>query len=260
MYYLFGKLLPGMKTLICALCIVCPALAVSGQNDSTKAKATLTGLILVTNNGIAQIPAYSLDRPAASALLFLKIRRFSYEPDFNFALDGRPWGFGHSFFYHVAHKNKFRLRMGPALGLAFSYPEVMQNGELVRINKGERYFITKILPSYIFSRRTTLSLIYWNGQNLEKQSINSINFLSALLSITQLPLGNKLYTSWYPQVFYLNVDGDDGLFLSPVVAVGVKNIPFYLSSQVNATLWTKMNPRPAFKWNVAVNYAFAIPH
>lgn len=249
-----------MKTRLFVLCAVFQSLMVWGQSDSTAAKTLLNGLILVTNNGIAQIPAYSLDRPAVSALLFLKIKRFSYEPDFNFALDGRPWGFGQSFFYHVANKNKFRLRVGPALGLAFSYPEVMQNGELVKINKGERYFISKILPSYLFSKRTTLSLIYWNGQNLEEQSINSINFLSALLSITQIPLGSKLYTSLYPQVFYLNVDGDDGLFAAPVIAAGIRDIPFFLSSQVNATLLTRMNPRPAFKWNIALNYAFEIRH
>ena len=66
-----------------------------------------------------------------------------------------------------------------------------------------------------------------------------------------------MYCSIFPQIFYLNVDGEDGLYFSPTAAFGIKNFPLFLSSQVNATLYNNMTSDPDFKWNVALNYMFS---
>ena len=229
---------------------------IAAQKDSTKVKPHLSGVIILTSNGISQIPAYSLDKPAISAFFYLKIKRFSYEPDINYGIDGRPWGMGNSFMYLIIDKKKLKLKSGGALGLAFSYPDVLQGGTVVKQNKAERYLIVKIIPQYLFSERSSLSFIYWNAHNLEKESIKLINYLSAVVSIVNVPVGKKMYCSLFPQVFYLKVDGQDGLFFSPTVGFGIKNFPMSLSSQINTTITTNMNPDPGFKWNVALNYNF----
>lgn len=229
---------------------------ISAQTDSTstKDKLTLSGVIILTSNGISQIPTYSLDKPAISAFFYLKIKRWSYEQDMNFGIDGRPWGIGTGFMYSIVDKKKLTLRSGLSLGLAFSYPEVLQGGRLVKVNKAERYLIGKIIPSYSFSKKSSLSLIYWNAHNLEKESIKMINFLSAAVSIINISVGKKFYWSFFPQVFYLKVDRHDGIFFSPTVAFGLKKLPLFFSSQVNTTIVTNMNPKPDFKWNLALNY------
>lgn len=230
--------------------------ALAAQKDSTKDKPRLSGVVIITSNGISQIPAYSLDKPAVSAFFNLKIKRFSYEPDINYGIDGRPWGMGNTFMYLIMDNKKLKFKSGLSLGLAFSYPEVLQGGRLVKVNKAERYLIVKIIPSYLFSKRSSLSLIYWNAHNLEKESIKLINFLSAVVSIADVPVGKKMYCSFFPQVFYLNVDREDGIFFSPTVGFGLKKFPLFFSSQVNTTLITNMSPDPGFKWNVALNYSF----
>jgi hypothetical protein len=241
-----------------ALCLMMLSVQeITAQKDTSKYKPELSGVVILTSNGISQIPAYSLDKPAVSAFFNLKLKRFSYEPDINYGIDGRPWGMGNTFMYLVTDKKKLKFKAGLALGLAFSYPEVLQGGRMVRINKAERFLIAKLIPSYIISKTTSLSLIYWNAYNLEHESIKLINFLSAILSISNVPVGHRMYISIFPQVFYLNVDGEDGLFFSPTVAFGIKNFPLYLSSQVNTTLFTNMNSDPGFKWNVALNYNFS---
>lgn len=229
---------------------------IAAQKDSTKDQATLSGVVIITSNGISQIPTYSLDKPAISAFFYLKLKRFSYEPDINYGIDGRPWGMGNTFMYLIMDKKKLKFKSGLGLGLAFSYPDVLQGGRLVKINKAERYLIVKIIPTYLFSKKSSLSLIYWNAHNLEKESIKLINFLSAVVSITNVPVGKKMYCSFFPQIFYLNVDRQDGIFFSPTVGFGLNKFPLFFSSQVNTTLITNMNPDPGFKWNVALNYNF----
>jgi hypothetical protein len=239
-----------------AICLMLQGQRIAAQKDSTRYKPELSGIVILTSNGISQIPAYSLDKPAISAFFYLKLKRFSYEPDINYGIDGRPWGIGNSFMYLVMDKKKLKFKSGLALGLAFSYPEVLQSGEMVKINKSERYLIAKLIPSYLISKKTTVSLIYWNARNLEQKSINSINFLSAVLSTSNVLLSQKIYCSIFPQIFYLNVDGEDGLFFSPMAEFGIKNFPLYLSSQVNASLYKNMTSDAAFRWNVALNYKF----
>ena len=118
--------------------------------------------------------------------------------------------------------------------------------------------VAKLIPTYLISKNTSFSLIYWNAYNLEQESINSINFLSSVLSISNISVSQKMYCSISPQLFYLNVDGEDGIFFSPIAAVGIKNFPLYLSSQVNTTIFTNLSSDPGFKWNVALNYNFSL--
>ena len=244
--------------IVIAICMMLHAQRITAQMDSTRYKPEVSGVITLTSNGISQIPAYSLDKPAISGFFYLKLKRFSYEPDINYGVDGRPWGMGNSFMYLVVDKKKLKFKSGLALGLAFSYPEVLQGGQMVKINKSERYLIAKLIPTYLISKKTSLSLIYWNAHNLEQASINAINFLSAVLSISNISLSEKMYCSISPQIFYLNVDGEDGVFFSPIAALGIKKFPLYLSSQINTTLLTNMSSDPGFKWNLALNYNFSL--
>ncbi len=136
-----------------AICLMLQVQRIAAQKDFTRYKPELSGVIILTSNGISQIPAYSLDKPAISAFFYLKLKRFSYEPDINYGIDGRPWGMGNSFMYLITDKKKLKFKSGLALGLAFSYPEVLQGGEMVKINKSERYLIAKLIPSYLISKK-----------------------------------------------------------------------------------------------------------
>src|SRR5688572_4773083 len=102
-----------------AICLMLCAQSIAAQKDSIKYKPELSGVITITSNRISQIPAYSLDKPAISAFFYFKMKRFSYEPDINYGLDGRPWGMGNSFMYLVLDKKKLKFKSGLALGLAF---------------------------------------------------------------------------------------------------------------------------------------------
>ena len=64
----------------------------SQKNDSTNVPGHFGGAVTVTNNGISFIPNFSLGKPAAIFDLSIG-RRLSFEPQFRFALEGKPWSF-----------------------------------------------------------------------------------------------------------------------------------------------------------------------
>ncbi len=63
----------------------------SQNNDSTKVVSHFGGAITVTNKGISTIPNFTLGKPAAIFDMSMGKRKLSFEPQFRFALEGKPW-------------------------------------------------------------------------------------------------------------------------------------------------------------------------
>ena len=63
------------------------------RTDSTKAAGYFAGTISVTNNGLSFIPTFSLGDPAALFLLSVGKERISFDPEFRFSREGKPWTF-----------------------------------------------------------------------------------------------------------------------------------------------------------------------
>ena len=244
-----------MKKIIGGICIFFFVQQTNAQTDTSSKRFKLSGTITITNNGISLIPAYSLGKPAILAFFKLKRRRFSYEPDVSFSYEGRPWGLGNIFRYMAIDNKKFKLKTGTALGLGFTYPKVLQDGNWITVNKAERYIWLELAPSYTFSENINISCTYWNGHNLEKHSIKVIDFVSLSAGITKIDLSPSFYFSIFPQVFYLNTDHkNDGFFISVITGAGHKKIPLFFSNQVTSTITTNMDPDPGFKWNLSLTY------
>jgi hypothetical protein len=68
-------------------------LAFSQMRDSTKVANYFSGGVTVTNNGISLIPTFSLGKPAALFDLTAGRGKLSFEPQFRFSLEGKPWTF-----------------------------------------------------------------------------------------------------------------------------------------------------------------------
>jgi hypothetical protein len=63
------------------------------KTDSTKIARHIGGAVTVTNNGISLIPNFTLGKPAAIFDLSVGGKKLSFEPQFRFALEGKPWSF-----------------------------------------------------------------------------------------------------------------------------------------------------------------------
>src|SRR5689334_9920697 len=79
--------------------------------DSTRAPGTMGGSVTVTNNGISLLPNFSLNKPAG--LIEMNVgRRLTFDPQYRFALEGKPWSMIFWARYKLIRGEKFRLGIG----------------------------------------------------------------------------------------------------------------------------------------------------
>lgn len=248
-----------IKKMVLNFCVLLVSVNAFSQvhKDSSRSMFQFSGTISLTNNGISPIPAFSLEKPAILGFLSLRKNRFSYDPEMAFSLKGIPWFINNSFRYRLIEKKRFQFRTGLIWGLGFSYPKVMENGVSRTNARAERFFWLELVPRFEISEKVAISSTTYLGYNFEQGSVKNINFISLVGNITNIKLHKYIYSSFYPQVFYLNFDNiTDGLFLSVLWGLGHSKLPLFLSMQINQTLSTTISPDPGFKWNVSASYTF----
>lgn len=81
------------RILLIVLILLYKSLVQLQANDSTKV-FLFNGDVSITNNGFSFVPTFNLGKPAAAFNLYTGTTRFTFEPQFQFDLDGmRPWSF-----------------------------------------------------------------------------------------------------------------------------------------------------------------------
>lgn len=210
----------------------------------------------VTNNGFSIVPAFTLGDPAAFLDLRIGNKRLSFEPQFRYALEGRPWSFIFIYRYKAIIKPKFQLTFGGHLpGLNFITLPVTINGVEDNLSVMRRFLAAEIIPTYKITNKISVGLYYLRGHAFQKQGPQNTNFLSLQGNITKIKLVGKTYFSFNPQVFYLKVDADDGFYVNATTTFGVQNFPITISSIVNKAIESEI-PSKDFDWNVSLIYTF----
>lgn len=237
----------------CILCLTCAIeTCFPAAPDSTARKLQAAASVSINSNGIASIPAFSLDKPAIIASLSLIKGRFSYDPVLAYGLNMKPWFVDNWLHYRVISKTIFTLRVGWNFSTFFSQSSM----EGMTILRGDRYFAGEIAGFYKLSTRNTLSLMYWSDNGIEPGTISGY-YISLADEITDLSLGDNLLFGAAGQVFYINYDGpNDGLFISPRVSLAVRDVPVAAYLQATQVLTSNITPSPGFKWNAGLQYNF----
>ena len=252
-----GRRLLTVRGLLSCFLTFATVIVVAQEKDTVRASFKFSGTINVNTNGISPIPAFSLEKPAIQGFLSLRKNRFSFDPEIAFSVKGVPWFLNTCFRYKWVEKPKFQFRTGLIWGVGYSHPEIMQDGALQTIAKAERFFWLELLPRYVISEKLALSSLTYIGYNFEPGSVKRIDYFSIIGQVTKVRFSKKIYFNFFPQLFYLNIDGaSDGYFVAGVFGIGHSKIPLVLSTQINQTLTTNLSPDPGFKWNVGLSYSF----
>ena len=218
--------------------------------DSSKTKLKAGGTVSLNSNGIASIPAFSLDKPAILASLTLTKNRFSYEPLLAYGLDLKPWFIDNWLHYKLIVKPAFELRTGFNISTFFS--EYKLPDEVIL--QGQRYFAFELTAVYKLSPKNSLLLAYWNDRGQEKGTIKG-HFLNLVAESSEINIGKNIILSAALQLFYINYDGNnDGLFISPKISSSVRSVPFSIFFQAIQTLESNISPFPGFRWNLGISY------
>jgi hypothetical protein len=79
-----------IPVIVCCLLAVASAGYTQEKKDTTRTAFKFSGNLNFTTNGISPIPAFSLGKPAILVNLSLKNKRFSYNPEMAFSIQGVP--------------------------------------------------------------------------------------------------------------------------------------------------------------------------
>jgi hypothetical protein len=208
----------------------------------------------VTNNGFSIVPAFSLGEPAAFLDMRMGNRRWSFEPQFRYALEGRPWSFIFIYRYKAIENNRFQLSIGGHLpGINYITETVTINGITEELSVARRFLALEIIPNFQITKNTSIGIYYLRGFGFQMHAPQNNNFLSLQSTFRNIKLSGNAYLNFNPQVFYLKVDSDDGFYINATTTLGINGFPITLSSIVNKAVKSNI-PSKDFDWNISLIY------
>ncbi|MEN8229251.1 MAG: hypothetical protein ABFS38_13920 [Bacteroidota bacterium] len=220
------------------------------EADSSKAKLEANATISLNSNGIAYVPAFSLDKPAIIAAFTFAKNRFSYDPTLSYSLDLKPWIIDNWLHYKIVDKPAFELKAGALFSAFFSEYEA----ENEVIWQAQRYFAIEFTGVYLVAPNSTLSLTYLHDRGQDPGTLIG-HYINLGVEKSEIAMGKKGLLSTALQLFYINYTGNsDGLFISPKISFSLRNIPSAIYFQAIQALDSNITPFPGFKWNLGLSY------
>jgi len=228
------------------------------QNQLEKRELHFSGKINLTNNGFSFIPLFSLGKPASTVNLSVGGKRFSFDPQFRFDLEGiRPWSFLFIWHYMLIKKERFQVRLGTYFpAYAFTKLDYTRNKRAVEILTPQRFFIWNTSLNYVLSNKISIGLFYLNGMGLEQvDQTERANFISFRANINNIKLSNSLSLVFNPEVYFLKIDANQGFYVAQTFAIKHSKSPFSISTAMNKSIGSSINAK-SFDWNIGINYNF----
>jgi hypothetical protein len=228
----------------------------SQNNDSTKAVSRFGGTVTVTNKGISTIPNLTLGKPAAIFEMIAGKGKLSFEPQFRFALEGKPWSFLFWWRYQLLNNDKFQIKLGAHPAIAFKTVTISTEEGTQEIIKAQRYLAGDIYPSYSVARNISIGLYDLYSYCLEENVVKNTNLLAIRCNFSNIRLTDQFFMRLNTQIYYLVMDADDGYYFNATLTLARKNFPLTVSSLINKTIRTEIPLGEDFLWNVSLIYTF----
>lgn len=246
-----------IKVLTFCFLIVFVQSVFSQQADTSKVKTPIYvgGAVNLTNNGISLLPSFSLGKPAAMFDLVIGRKKLSFEPQFRFALEGKPWNFLFWWRYKLLRTSKWAVNIGAHPAISFKERTYIINGEPTNVMISQRVLAGEFSPNYNVAKNISLGLYYLYAHGFELDATKNIHFLALRSNFSNIPLSNQFYVRLAPQVYYLKIDNNDGVYVNANITLAKRNSPITIASILSKTIKTDITGKD-FVWNISLNYAF----
>jgi hypothetical protein len=229
--------------------------AFSQKADSTKVASHFGGNITVTNNGVSLIPNLTLGKPAVMFDMNVG-RRLTFEPQFRFALEGKPWTFIFWLRYKLYEGDRFRINIGAHPAFAFRNNTFIVDSVLKDYTTVHRYLAGEIYPSWSISNSISTGVHFLHAYCVEKEGIKHTSMITMRLNFTNIKLSEQFYMRLYPQVYYLRMDKNDGFYFTSSLTLARKDFPVSVSSLISSPFKTDIHQDKNFIWNVSLTCSF----
>jgi hypothetical protein len=228
----------------------------SQKPDSTIVTGHFGGAVTITNNGISTIPNLTLGKPAALFDLSLGRGKISFEPQFRFGLDGKPWTFILWWRYKPVRTENFQLVLGAHPAFAFKTTSISNGNELSEIISVQRFLAGEVAPTLAVSKKISIGIYYLYSYCLETGGLKNTNYVAGRIILSDIELSENMRLRFIPQVYYLKMDKNSGFYLNSSLSLSRRNFPLSLASTVNKTIRTEIPFGEDFLWNVSLVYTF----
>ena len=233
-----------------------PSEAFAQKAGDTRVPTELSGGITVTNNGISLIPTFTLGKPAVTFDMAIGKRKLSFEPEFQFSLDGKPWTFFFWGRYKLVSNQKFFIRTGLHESLAFSTSTTTVNGVSKESISAQRYLAGEFAPNYFLTKHLGIGIYYIYSYGIDNEFVRNTNLLMFHVNFSNLKLSDQWSASIMPQIYYLRINQNNGFNLTTSLSLVKRNFPILFSAFVNKTLSYGIPGSKNFVWNASLIYTF----
>ncbi len=230
------------------------------QEEPVKKIFHFNGDISITNNGFSFIPTFSLGKPATIADLSVGGKKFSFDPQFRFDLDGlKPWSFIFIWRYKVIQTEKLQVKADLHLpAISFLRQKVTNNGTTYEQIFTQRWCTPELTISYKVSEKISVGTYYIHGIGLEKEGqTKQTDFTSLRMRLSNVKVVGNIYFQWDPQLYFIRMDDLSGFFAAQNLTLSHKKLPISIASMMNISMEANNEiPTEDFVWNVSLIYSF----
>lgn len=217
---------------------------------------SFSGAITVTNNGISLLPTFTLGKPAAIFDFAVKSKKWSFEPQLRFSLEGKPWTFVFWGRYKVIDEAKFQLTVGAHPAIAFKEENMLNMlGTPKSVITAYRYAATEIVPNWKIKKNVSVGLYYLNTHGIDEGTTHNTHFVTLNSTLSKIKIVPNTYLKFQPQIYYLKMDNKQGYYASSTFTLNHAKSPFSISSILNKKIHTNLSGDD-FIWNVSLVYSF----
>ena len=238
-----------------ALALSVVARPASSQSTADAGRSAVSGVVTLTTKGISTIPSFTLGKPAGILDLSVRKRDLSFDPQFRFGLDGKPWSFLFWGRYRVLEHEKLRISVGAHPALSFRTTNIASSGAPRDVIVARRYLAGELAPTYVVSPRVNVGPYYLYSYGVESDVVKHTHFVAARASLASGELPEQLSVRLAPQVYYLKTDERDGVYLNSALTLTRRKLPFSISTTANWPIRTTVLGGDDFLWNLSLHYA-----
>ena len=199
--------------------------------------------------------SFPLGKPAAIFEMSAG-RRLSFEPQFRFALEGKPWSFVFWWRYKLVKTDNVSVTVGAHPAILFKTITETTNGNSQELIRAQRNLAAEISNNYFLTKNISLGIYYLYGYCLENFSTKNTHYLTLNSAFSNIKLPYKFHIKLNPQIYYLKMDNDDGFYASSVLTLSNSRFPISISALINKDIRTNISISKNIVWNISLIYSF----
>ena len=239
--------------LLITLCFPCFSLA---QSTDSETKSTyLGGTVTLTTNGTSTIPNLTLGRPAVMFAMSMG-RKLRFEPEFRFAIDGKPWTFILWGRYELINTEKLRIRSGLNTAVNFKTVSATTSDFTDDILWARHALTGDLAITYMITKNISLGPYYMYIYNFDRNITRNTHLIALRSGFSNIRISSEFFLRFNPQVYYLKMDENGGIYFNSTLALARRDFPLSVSALINKTIQTEIPLGDDFSWSLSLIYTF----